>query len=346
MGIWVDANGWPVPPIVLLGCLVAEILYFRGWRILVKAEQAKRAASARATARVGPTIMNFDDQNRTCHAERSEASRGPSRETLRFAQGDSTFTGSDGGKGQWDSWFWRGAYFLGAVVIFLLAASAPIDILSSRFFWVHMVQHLLLLVVMAPLLVAGAPLLPMWLGLPRWARMVVRRLKAGRALYQVGQGLRQPAISCALLIIGTWVWHWPSLYDLALTNAAIHDWCEHATFLAVSFLFWTQVIPSPPLRPRLGYLGRLGCVGIATVQNIALAVLIGFASAPLYAPYAHLLQGSGGFSALQDQQLGAGIMWTFGDLPFGIAFATLVNRWLVSQSDDQGEVSIGQKQRA
>jgi len=318
MGIWVDANGWPVPPIVLLGCLVAEILYFRGWRVLVKAEQAKKAARGRATARVGPSIN----------------------------QGSTTFTGSHTGEFQWDSWFWRGAYFLGAVVIFLLAASAPIDILSSRLFWVHMAQHLLLLVVMAPLLVAGAPLLPLWLGLPRWTRRLVKWLKAGRALYQVGQGLRQPAISCALLIIGTWVWHWPSLYDLALTNAVIHDWCEHATFVAVSFLFWTQVIPSPPLRPRLGYLGRIGYVGIAVAQNVVLAVLLGFAQVPLYAPYAHLVHGPGALTALQDQQLGAGIMWTFGDLPFGIAFSILVHRWLTSQMDDQGEVSIGQKQRA
>jgi cytochrome c oxidase assembly factor CtaG len=292
MSIWVDANGWPIPPTVLLGCLVAESLYFRGWQVLVKAEQRK---TARATA---------------------------SPES----------TGSGGY--QWDSWFWRGTYFLGAVVVFLLASSAPIDILSSRFLWVHMVQHLLLLVVMAPLLVASAPLLPLWLGLPSWTRRLVKWLKAGRAFYQVGRWLRQPAISCALLIIGTWAWHWPSLYDLALTNGAIHDWCEHATFVAVSFIFWTQVIPSPPLRLHLGYLGRMGCVGIAIVQNVVLAVLLGFAPLPLYAPYAHLVHGPGGLTALQDQQLGAGIMWTFGDLPFGIAFSILVHRWLASQSDD------------
>ena len=82
------------------------------------------------------------------------------------------------------------------------------------------------------------------------------------------------------------------------------------------------------------------------MQNVILAALLGFAQAPLYAPYAHLVTGSGGFSALQDQQLGAGIMWTFGDLPFGIALATLVHRWLVSQSDEQGEVNIGEKQGA
>ncbi len=290
MNIWVDANGWPIPPTVLLGCLVAEILYFRGWRVLVKAEQAKRTARARA--------------------------------------------GSDGGEYQWNSWFWRGTYFLGAVVVFLLASSALIDILSSRLLWVHMIQHLLLLVVIAPLLVASAPLLPFWLGLPSWTRRLVKWPKAGRAFYHVGRWLRQPAISCALLIIGTWAWHWPSLYDLALTNSAIHDWCEHATFVAVSFLFWTQVIPSPPLRPRLGYPGRIGCVGIAIVQNVVLAVLIGFAQIPLYAPYAHLVHGPGALTALQDQQLGAGIMWTFGDLPFGIAFSILVHRWLTSQTDD------------
>ncbi len=276
------------------------MLYFRGWRVLVKAEQAKEAARAK---------------------------------TLPASSGSHT------GESQWDSWFWRGTYFLGAIVAFLLASSAPIDVLSSRLLWVHMVQHLLILVVTAPLVVAGAPLLPLWLGLPRWARRLVRVsawLKAGSAFSRMGHWLRQPAVSCGLLVTGIWAWHWPALYDLALRNYAIHDWCEHLTFLAVSVLFWTQVIPSPPLHPRLGYLGRLGCVGIAIAQNVVLAALIGFAQVPLYAPYAHLVTGPGGLSALQDQQLGAGIMWTFGDLPFGIAFATLVQRWLVSQSDDTG----------
>jgi cytochrome c oxidase assembly factor CtaG len=307
MNIWVDANGWPVPPIVLLGCLVAEILYFRGWRVLVKAEQRKAARAATSPELAGS------------------------------------------GGYQWNSWLWRGAYFLGAILFILLGDSAPVDILSGRLFWVHMVQHLFLLVIIAPLLVAAAPLQPFWLGLPRWARRLVRAsawLKAGSALSRVGHWLRRPAVSCILLIAGIWVWHWPALYDLALTNAAIHDWCEHLTFLAVSILFWTQVIPSPPLRPRLGYVGQIVCLGVAIAQNIVLAVLLGFAQAPLYGPYVHLATAPGVFSALQDQQLGAGIMWTFGDLPFGIALATIVHRWLVSQSDDQAEVSVGEKLRA
>ena len=303
MSIWTDANGWPIPPTVLLGCLVAEILYFRGWQVLVKAEQRKTARARKSVA-------------------------------------------LHGSQAQWDSWLWRGIYFLIAIFIILLGTSAPIDILSSRLLWVHMIQHLLILVVMAPLLVASAPLLPLWLGLPRRARRLVRSsaiLNAGSPFHRLGHWLRQPVISCILLIVGTWVWHLPALYDLALTNAAIHDWCEHATFLVVSFFFWTQVIPSPPLRPRLGYLGRAGCVGIAILQNVILAVLIGFAQVPLFAPYAHLPLAPGGLSALQDQQLGAGIMWVFGDLPLVIALAVLLNLWLVSQSDDQGEVNIVKK---
>jgi cytochrome c oxidase assembly factor CtaG len=299
MSIWVDANGWPIPPTVLLGCLVAEILYFRGWQVLVKAEQRKTAR-----ARTHPELISFE-----------------------------------AGEYQRNTWLWRGAFFLGAIFATLLASSAPIDILSSRLLWVHMIQHLLFLVVIAPLLVAAAPLLPVWLGLPRWTRRLVRAsavLKAGNAFNKVGHWLRKPAVSCGLLIIGIWAWHWPALYDLALTNAAIHDWCEHTTFLAVSVLFWTQVIPSHPLRPRLSYPGRMACVGIAIAQNVVLAVVLGFASAPFYAPYAHLVTGAGGFSALQDQQFGAGLMWTVGDFPFVSALSILVLRWLASQSDDTG----------
>jgi putative membrane protein len=301
MAIWVDANGWPVPPTVLLGCLVAEVLYFRGWRALFKEEQAQDAASG-GTARTSP--------------ERA---------------------GTNTGLYRWDSWLWRGIYFLMAVLMLIVGDAAPVDILSGRLFWVHMVQHLLLLVIIAPLLVLAAPLMPCWLGLPGWVRRFLKasaKLKAGWIIYQPGHWLRHPAVSCLLLIAGIWVWHWPALYDLALTNEAIHDWCEHLTFLAVSVLFWTQVIPSPPLRPRLGYLGQMLCVGIAIAQNVVLAILLGFAQVPLYAPYVHLAASGGVFSALQDQQLGAGIMWTFGDVPFGIAIALLFQRWLATESDE------------
>lgn len=299
MSIWVDANGWPIPPLVLLGCLAAEILYFRGLRVLLSEEQRKTVEAT------------------------------PSRK----------LTGTEWSR--WDSWCWRGVYFVGAMVFTLAGDSALVDLFSARLFWVHMVQHLVLLVIIAPLLVMAAPLQPWWLGLPGRVRKAIEetvKLKVGRVVrrlgYLIGHGLRYPAASCLLLIVGMWVWHWPPLYDLALRNEAIHDWCEHVTFLVVSIIFWTQVIPSPPLRPRVGYIQQLLCLGVAIFQNVVLAVLLAFAQIPLYAPYAHLAAVSGGFTALQDQQLGAGIMWTFGDVPFIIALVVLLMGWLAMQPDN------------
>lgn len=295
MSIWVDVDGWPVPPIVLLGCLAAEILYFRGWLFFVKEERARGTAGTR-------TAISLDGYEVAIIA--------------------------------WDSWLLRGVYFFVATLMALIGDSAAVDYFSGRLFWVHMVQHLFLLVVIAPLLVAAAPLRPMWYGLPQWARRLLSRLaksKAAAPFYFIGRWLRQPAVSSLLLMAGMWVWHWPALYDLALTNEIIHDWCEHLTFIAVSLLFWTQIIPSPPLAVRAGYIGRLACLGFAIIQNVALAVLLAFSARPLYAPYAHLVAAPGGFTALADQQLGAGIMWTFGDVPFLLAVGAIILQWLVAQ---------------
>jgi cytochrome c oxidase assembly factor CtaG len=311
MSIWVDANGWPVPSYLLLGCLALEILYFRGWSIITNGIQAKQAS--RATRPAGPD-------------------------------------GSPTGMAQWYAWLWRGIFFSSALFAFLLTSSAPIDFLSGRLLWVHMVQHIFLLGVVPPLLIAGAPLLPLWLGLPRRARRLFKAgvsLKIRRASYRAGSWLlHRSALATALFVAGIWVWHWPLLYDLALTNSAIHDWLEHTTFLAVSVFFWAQIIPAPPFQIRSGHLGRMGCIALAIIQNVMLAAVLGFAQTPSYAPYAHLALGLGGLTALQDQHLGAGIMWTFGDLPFGVAFSVLLHQWLTIQLGVDGEVELREKQRA
>lgn len=303
MSIWVDADGWPVPPIVLLGCLVAEILYFRGWFVFVKEERARGTAGAK-------TAVILD---------------GYEVDTIA-----------------WDSWLLRGVYFFVAVLLALIGDSHLVDYFSGRLFWVHMVQHLFLLVIIAPLLVASAPLLPMWNGLPERVRRVLGALaksKASKPFYYVGHSLRHPVVSSLLMMVGMWIWHWPTLYDLALTNEVIHDWCEHLTFIAVSVIFWSQVIPSPPLYPRVGSIGRLACLGFAIIQNVVLAILLAFSPGALYAPYAHIVAAPGGFTALQDQQLGAGIMWTFGDVPFMIAIGFNIVQWLTTQSNSDQPAS-------
>jgi cytochrome c oxidase assembly factor CtaG len=96
-------------------------------------------------------------------------------------------------------------------------------------------------------------------------------------------------------------------------------------------LFWIQVTGSSRAPSRLTYLHRIGYVASAMVTNVGLAIFLAFAQHPLYAPYAQLTHRPGGISALADQQIGAGIMWAAGDLPFAIALAVLIQRWLAAQ---------------
>lgn len=308
MSIWVDVNGWPFPPTLLLGCLLLEVLYFRGWSIITGGIEAKQAQ----------------------------------RRLRAGGQADAT------SMAQWQAWLWRGISFSGSLLALLLISSAPVDFFAGRLLWVHMVQHIFLLGVVPPLLVAGAPLLPLWLGLPRRAHRLVKKgisLPVRRAAYRVGSWLlHQPVLASLLFVAGIWLWHWPNLYDLALTNDLIHDWLEHTTFLAVSIFFWAQIISAPHAHTSPGHLSRLSCLGIAIVQNVMLAAVLGFAQQPAYAPYAHLAPGVGALTALQDQHLGAGIMWTFGDLPFGLAFSVLTHQWLTLQLGEDGEVELKERQ--
>ena len=289
--LWVEPAGWNFPPTVVVGCAMAAVLYVRGAR-------STGPAGLRAPGQDGPMEAG-------AAAERAAQQR------------------------------WRTFSFLGGLLVFVVAVSSPIDRLAQLLFWVHMTQHLLLWAVVAPLVVLGAPWQPVWRGLPGSARRALStaatRPPLGSVCKVARNGLRRPAVCYLLFVAGTWLWHLPALFDLALRNPLVHEYGEHLTFLVVGVILWSQIIGSPPLQPTLGYAGRVAYVGAVIVQNVALAMIIGFAPVPLYAPYAHLLTRPGGISALADQRIGAGIMWTAGDLPFSIAISLLVQRWFAQQ---------------
>ena len=125
-------------------------------------------------------------------------------------------------------------------------------------------------------------------------------------------------------------WHLPGPNDLTLRNGYAHLLAD-ATFLLTGIFFWNQVTGSSRARFPAPYSRRIGYVASAMLTNVGLAIFLAFAQHPLYAPYADLAHRPGGISALADQQIGAGVMWAAGDLPFAIALALLVHHWLVTQ---------------
>jgi putative membrane protein len=224
----------------------------------------------------------------------------------------------------------RALVFYAGLLTVLVALQSPLDSLADTLFWVHMIQHLLLLVVAAPLIVLGQPWMSIWRPLPLGLRRAVAGTLAHAhwlaPLRAAFRGIATPVGAWLAFNLGLVLWHTPGLYDLTLRNIDIHV-LEHTTFLAFGILFWAQVTALAPARPRMTIPQRIGYVAGATVCNIGLSMYLAFAQHPLYSPYAMLAHRPGGISALSDQQLGAGFMWTAGDLPFAIAIAALAHRW-------------------
>ena len=226
---------------------------------------------------------------------------------------------------------WRALALYAGLATLVAALDSPIDDAVEKLFWVHMTQHVLLMMVAAPLIVLGAPWLPMWRGLPRGAR---RRLAVWwltspgwRAARGATRWALRPLPAWILLNVALCAWHVPALYDLALHDQAVHE-LEHLSLLMLGVLFWLQVVDSPPLRAHLSLAS--GVLYVLTAATVAwlLALVLAFATAPLYPAYASLPSRPGGLSALADQQLAAGVMWGPGSVPFGIFVFVALYRWL------------------
>lgn len=228
----------------------------------------------------------------------------------------------------------RALAFAAALIVLLLALEPPLDDYADRLFSAHMLQHLLLIGVVAPLLVLAAPWMEIWRGVPLGARRALARAvlvsDAARPLRRAGALLYRPAPVFVLFNAALVGWHVPAAYDLALRHQAVHD-LEHLSFLVFSTLFWLQMLDSRPFHRTLEGFGAVGYALGAVIVGWTLAVALSLASAPLYAYYAGLAHRPGGISALTDQRLASGIMWVPAALPYAAFGFFAIYRWLDEQ---------------
>jgi putative membrane protein len=212
----------------------------------------------------------------------------------------------------------RAAAFYGGIATIMLALDTPIDAYADRLFWVHMVQHVLLLTVAPPLLVLGRAWPRLWQPLP----VPIRRGAA--RVFVAGAPLARPSVALVLLSATVGAWHVPALYDATLRNNVVHQ-LEHLSFVVTAILFWAPVLGAPPLRARLDGARRCLYLVLAIVPGWILAIVLAFAQTPLYS-YAD--RRPGGISALADQQLAAGVMWIPGSLVYLAAACWALYAWL------------------
>jgi cytochrome c oxidase assembly factor CtaG len=181
----------------------------------------------------------------------------------------------------------RGLFVLGVVVL-LVALLPPVDDGSAKFFWVHMIQHMLMILVAAPLI-------------------------AGSHVIEIrGRVLRSVLVVGVLHAVALWAWHMPVVYDAAMNSRPLHL-LEHASFLVTAVLFWNAVLDR-----GIDRFMRAGLVFATMLQSAALGALIAFAGAPLY--QWHIDHTPDGYDVLGQQQAAGAIMW----IPPGVIYLSII----------------------
>jgi cytochrome c oxidase assembly factor CtaG len=219
----------------------------------------------------------------------------------------------------------RLAAYLAAMLSMFLALGSPIEPFSALLLEVHMVQHLLLMMLAAPLFWLSAPLFPLLHGLPAEVRRYwVPPLLRARFLRKQAARLTHPATAFVIYSVVTWFWHVPSVYDLALRSPAWH-YVEHSCFLVAALLFWYGIVRPFPSRPVWSAWLVLPILLLADVQNTILSALFTFSSRPLYPYYANGPR-IWGISALDDQVSAGVLMWVPGSVAFLLPFFVITAR--------------------
>jgi len=190
----------------------------------------------------------------------------------------------------------------------------PLSTSAEQTLTAHMVQHLLLVVVAAPLLVVGAPLPALlWSLPPRWRDSCLVRW---RKLIRVHDHHWVIWTISSLVVAGAvmWSWHVPAFYAAALHKSVIHA-AEHGSFLLSAIAFWWAV----GLGTGRRHAAAVAFVFAAALPGTALGAALTLASRPWYVDY----------PALADQQMAGVLMWAFGGLVYVVASACLFGRWLL-----------------
>jgi cytochrome c oxidase assembly factor CtaG len=232
----------------------------------------------------------------------------------------------------------RSLWFYAGLVVLLIAVESPIDYWSDSYFYIHMIQHLLLMFAAPVLIVAGAPWQPLLDGLPgRLGKDATRQVLTGGwsvPIRWIGGFFLKPWVAVITFNVTMVFWHLPGPYDLAERNQAVHIWLMHSSFFVAGVLFWLQFIPSPPFRIRLSRVAQMAALLITNVEMWVLAMSMSIlASTSWYSVYSHVPGVT--LAPFADQQIGAGILWVCGDF-WAIPTMVYVVRRLITEDGDIG----------
>jgi putative membrane protein len=204
-------------------------------------------------------------------------------------------------------------FYIGLATMFFALNGWLHDLSDSYLFSAHMVQHLLLALVVAPLLVMGL------------TAEMLRPVLALRGIGPVARWVTSPVRTFAIFNVVVAAWHLPPLYNFALAHHPVHI-VQHLMFLAASVLMWWPVLSPVPELPRLSYPGQMLYLFLMSIPMAIISVYIAYADGILYPMYASAPR-VWGITPMNDQLIGGLIMWIPGGLYFYTIISIVFYRW-------------------
>jgi putative membrane protein len=213
------------------------------------------------------------------------------------------------------------ALLTGALAILLFSLNGWLhDLSDSYLFSAHMVQHLVLALVVAPLLIMAAP---------GW---MLRPVLGWRPAGAIARWVTHPFRAYAIFNVVMCAWHLPPLYNLAMADHPVHI-VQHLMFLVASVLMWWPILSPLPELPRLAYPMQMLYLFLMSIPMSIVAVYIAYADSVLYPAYATAPR-LWGISPMQDQLIGGLIMWIPGGLFFFAVISVIFFRWQQHDGDE------------
>ena len=221
---------------------------------------------------------------------------------------------------------WLAAYAAGVFALWL-AIGSPLEALDDSSLLAHMVQHMLLMIVAPPLILLGAPALPLLHGLPaRFVRGPLSGVLRSGAVQRVGQFLTEPLVCWISAMLTMIAWHLPAMFALALRSNGWHEF-EHACFFGTSILFWWPVVQPWPSVARWPRWTMPLYLLFADIAGSTVSAYLTFSDAVLYPSYITAPRIFT-LSAIDDQVAAGALMWFSMTIAFLVPAVVLTVRFL------------------
>jgi len=221
----------------------------------------------------------------------------------------------------------RLGFFLAGTAAIALALISPLEALDDTLLATHMVQHLLLLTIAPPLLLLGAPQVPLIRGIPpRLAKRTIGVIAKSHSCKRLFRFLMHPFSAFLLFSVAMLGWHLPGPFEYALRSDYWHA-LEHGCFLVAGMIFWYPIVRPWPAVEQWTRWAFVPYLMIADAENSVLAAFMVFSGRVIYPSYANAARING-IPALTDQLVAGAIMWLPGSMPFLIPAIVIVIRSL------------------